>query len=1111
MLEFLPAKSKFGGNNPGRVVKMADEARSRQDWVSAASYYQKAYQIRPERLDLLVQFANVSKEAGNYGAAYAAYMKALAATPNDADILLQIGHLLKISGNFRAACDFYSRSADSGDARASLELESLRVVSLDLARDVAQVRLSALHPSDGIDGALVRALTTELLTFDQRRSANSIISIRRLLTGKIENLPEARVFTTLAGLFLELHGDDSHHSARWQSVLAPVDTAIVSDNKVLHDFVEALIADHQVPSDVARRSDTSALKIEEITYDVWDARSAAEKIDQIASSVASFQSFHNQAFLEAYARQRFEHTPWAEIWNRHWQDILVLDVEDERSFVQAWLLRAANAMARDLFLSLRQYWSTPWPAGLVYRLAMAQVGVSIDLRPFGIGERAPHAHVFEKIRTLLSSHPEYEQKHEVIDAVSNALVAIICSRYVHGDATASYVADLVRPQRGMVASVVLRNWLSAANRSFAECRIAGNLLRESGDWTGALTLFRSLSERAGNVYSEVFVDLAITEKTCGNFAEAAECFRRASENNVQREFCISEYLRLLPEVFDGTELKEKILGTASPSELRSIVGDHFINELLYALDDARAEYSGGQVIPEIVESLLPSRSDDTSGLQQAGVRIRRIGSGEVENAGRQLPLCLGVSAVRVDVTSAKEVVACRLRISGRTLCRELAPKPLVKRDASGHVYYEYRFNIWFNVDRLETKGVKTLELYFEEASSGYFTHRTQVVLGTTLSTPESSVLMKDAAALVAERPTQVHSAQRSAFQGPFNRVVFVRPDQLGDAVCSIGGVARIRELFPDAEIVGIVSRSNSGLFRSLGIVDRLVEIDFSYNEISRRRTLSIANQERLIQEFQDTAVDLAIDLSPGADSRPILKLTGARYKVGFSPDRFPWLNLGVEIRASTGANRSQALSQGAMIRSLLEAVSVATSDEVPKMSGRSTAAETLRDLGLESGKYVVLHSGARTESRKWPIQNYIELAEQITSERHVPVVFFADTHEKEWVDAQSLRIGDKFKPLFHLANFEAFDHVLSGAAVFVGNDSGPKHLAAYRGVPTISLHMGAVPWEEWGQEGAGVIMSRWVPCIGCGIELNRECGRGVPCLTGIKAVEVAEQVFRVLD
>ena len=81
--------------------------------------------------------------------------------------------------------------------------------------------------------------------------------------------------------------------------------------------------------------------------------------------------------------------------------------------------------------------------------------------------------------------------------------------------------------------------------------------------------------------------------------------------------------------------------------------------------------------------------------------------------------------------------------------------------------------------------------------------------------------------------------------------------------------------------------------------------------------------------------------------------------------------------------------------------------------------------------------------------------------------------------------------------------------MFVGNDTGPKHLASVRGVPVVSIHMGAVNWREWGQE-FGFIVTRRTPCYGCGIEHIEDCGKGLPCLVNITVEDVFGAVEQAL-
>ncbi len=95
--------------------------------------------------------------------------------------------------------------------------------------------------------------------------------------------------------------------------------------------------------------------------------------------------------------------------------------------------------------------------------------------------------------------------------------------------------------------------------------------------------------------------------------------------------------------------------------------------------------------------------------------------------------------------------------------------------------------------------------------------------------------------------------------------------------------------------------------------------------------------------------------------------------------------------------------------------------------------------------------------------------------------------------------------------FDQFDALLSFCSVFVGNDSGPKHLAALRGAEVVSIHSSRIGWNEWGQEQTGVVISRQVPCAGCSLHYDpEECGQDVACITRITVPEVFREVQALL-
>ena len=83
--------------------------------------------------------------------------------------------------------------------------------------------------------------------------------------------------------------------------------------------------------------------------------------------------------------------------------------------------------------------------------------------------------------------------------------------------------------------------------------------------------------------------------------------------------------------------------------------------------------------------------------------------------------------------------------------------------------------------------------------------------------------------------------------------------------------------------------------------------------------------------------------------------------------------------------------------------------------------------------------------------------------------------------------------------------LLRACALYLGNNSGPKHIAAALGVPTIGIHSGVVDAAEWGPIGPRAIaLQRNMVCSPCylvkpgglrarhGLPETAGAGRGAP-------------------
>jgi ADP-heptose:LPS heptosyltransferase len=116
--------------------------------------------------------------------------------------------------------------------------------------------------------------------------------------------------------------------------------------------------------------------------------------------------------------------------------------------------------------------------------------------------------------------------------------------------------------------------------------------------------------------------------------------------------------------------------------------------------------------------------------------------------------------------------------------------------------------------------------------------------------------------------------------------------------------------------------------------------------------------------------------------------------------------------------------------------------------------------GPAAGGPIVIHPGGGAAKKCWPAERYLALAGQLRRDNHPVRVLLGEVELERW-------------PADVIANFRAAADVqtpgtlvdlmsqISSGSAFVGNDSGPGHLAGIMGMPTLSLFGEASKVERW--------------------------------------------------
>ncbi len=116
---------------------------------------------------------------------------------------------------------------------------------------------------------------------------------------------------------------------------------------------------------------------------------------------------------------------------------------------------------------------------------------------------------------------------------------------------------------------------------------------------------------------------------------------------------------------------------------------------------------------------------------------------------------------------------------------------------------------------------------------------------------------------------------------------------------------------------------------------------------------------------------------------------------------------------------------------------------------------------LRGRPYVVIHPGALMDTKRWSIHGFAELGRTIAY-RGWCVVLTCGPGEEPVVADVARKLANSVI-LLGLSIVELAE-LIRGAGLYIGNDSGPMHLAAAVGTPTIALwgSSDSVRWRPWG-------------------------------------------------
>jgi ADP-heptose:LPS heptosyltransferase len=308
------------------------------------------------------------------------------------------------------------------------------------------------------------------------------------------------------------------------------------------------------------------------------------------------------------------------------------------------------------------------------------------------------------------------------------------------------------------------------------------------------------------------------------------------------------------------------------------------------------------------------------------------------------------------------------------------------------------------------------------------------------------------------------------------KVLLIRLRSIGDTVLMTPCLAALKGLRPDLQIAVVSEALAAPLLEDHPLVDQLIVVE-----------KSLAGRARLVRELRREPYDVAFNLHGGTTATGLARLAGAKWTIGYksyrhsqrldlrAPDAevilgrkqlhtveqqlalLHWAGVPWPLRRP---QLSLVVESGveSRVREKLNAVCVAQTDSVHTTSAQADSLRYIDDIAR--GHFAVIAPAAAFESKRWTAAGFAQVVKHLRDHWRLPSVVVAGPGQDQLASTVAKQAGAvelaglTLKELMALINL---------SRAFVGNDSGPMHVAAALRRPLVAVFGSSNPtvWHPW--------------------------------------------------
>lgn len=348
--------------------------------------------------------------------------------------------------------------------------------------------------------------------------------------------------------------------------------------------------------------------------------------------------------------------------------------------------------------------------------------------------------------------------------------------------------------------------------------------------------------------------------------------------------------------------------------------------------------------------------------------------------------------------------------------------------------------------------------------------------------------------LMAERTIELYKRELAK-----KNILIIKLSALGDIILSTPGFRAIRKKFQNAKIFLLTTKASKEAVERCPYIDRIILMEKAKNNLG-----AILKTSRKLRRYH---FDLVVDLQNNHKSHMISFFSGSSSRYGWDNGKFSFL---LNHRQKWTKEEMDPVSHQ---QKLLELLDVQIKDRKLEFwisdDNKKYIDEFLRNNWVVPSQPLIgfnISSSLKWQSKRWPLENFIELADILAKEIKARIVLTGTNEDAglcEYFEKNSV-----VKPINACGrtNFAQLAGLIQRCKVYVTGDSAPLHMAIASGTASVAFFGPTSAKRHILPQANGIILNKNLPCAPC----YKSFCRRQTCLRQITVEEVKNAVLYLI-